>query len=138
MALSEKRRLFVEAYMGEAKGNATEAARMAGYAHPGSQGHRLLKNAEIHAAIQERVDADSRVANRDDLQRFWTSVMEDTNQSMKDRLKASELLGKAQAAFVARVEHSGKVDVDAQLRKMSEDELREALAEEGWTPPSED
>lgn len=39
------------AYLGEANRNATEAARMAGYKHPGQQGHALLKKLEIQAAI---------------------------------------------------------------------------------------
>lgn len=51
--LTDKRRIFLEAYL--SCWNATEAARRAGYAQPGSEGHRLLKNAEIQVAIAERV-----------------------------------------------------------------------------------
>jgi phage terminase small subunit len=50
--LNEQRRRFVEAYTGPSMGNATDAARRAGYAHPDRQGHRLLKNAEIQAAVR--------------------------------------------------------------------------------------
>ena len=50
--LPPKRRAFVLAYLGEAKGNATEAARMAGYAHPGTQGHRLLQNVHVASALE--------------------------------------------------------------------------------------
>lgn len=53
MALSYKRRAFVEAYL--QTWNATKAADQANYAHPGRQGHRLLKNVEIQQAIQERI-----------------------------------------------------------------------------------
>lgn len=53
MTLTGKRKVFVEAYL--ATWNASEAARQAEYAHPGSEGHRLLKNAEIAAEIQRRV-----------------------------------------------------------------------------------
>jgi phage terminase small subunit len=53
MALTRKRRVFVEAYL--ECWNATEAARQAGYKHPGSQGHRLLKNVEIEAQISQRL-----------------------------------------------------------------------------------
>jgi phage terminase small subunit len=50
--LTNKQSAFVEAYL--ACGfNASEAARQAGYAKPGQQGHRLLKNVEIAAAIQQ-------------------------------------------------------------------------------------
>ena len=53
MALSYKRRAFVEAYL--QTWNATKAAEAAEYAHPGRQGHRLLKNVEIQEAIEERL-----------------------------------------------------------------------------------
>ncbi|MEE9365420.1 MAG: terminase small subunit [Dehalococcoidales bacterium] len=54
MAITQKRRVFIEAYLKD--WNATEAARVADYAHPGSQGHRLLKNVEIQEEIQRRLD----------------------------------------------------------------------------------
>ena len=53
--LNPKQRLFVEYYLGVAHLNATKAARLAGYAEPGQQGHRLLKNVQIAEAIKERV-----------------------------------------------------------------------------------
>lgn len=49
-ALPAKRRAFVLAYL--ACLNKSEAARRARYASPGQEGHRLLKNAEIQAAIR--------------------------------------------------------------------------------------
>lgn len=49
--LTTKQLTFVAAYVGEARGNATKAARLAGYAKPGQEGHRLLKNADIQAAV---------------------------------------------------------------------------------------
>lgn len=54
--LTLKQRLFVEAYLGEARGNATEAARIAGYAEPNSQGPRLLVNVGIRAIVESRVE----------------------------------------------------------------------------------
>ena len=50
--LTGKRSAFVAAFVGEARGNATQAARIAGYAHPGQEGHRLLKIAEIADAVR--------------------------------------------------------------------------------------
>lgn len=52
--MNHKRKAFLNAYLKTF--NATEAARIADYAHPGSQGHRLLKDVEIQAAIQARLD----------------------------------------------------------------------------------
>ena len=55
-----KQRLFVEAYLGQAAGNGTEAARLAGY--KGSQatlaqvGHENLRKPEISAAVERRVE----------------------------------------------------------------------------------
>lgn len=43
------------AYIGVAKKNATEAARIAGYQHPMQQGSRLLRNIEIAAAVEEHL-----------------------------------------------------------------------------------
>jgi len=48
--------LFVAYYLGKANGNATEAARMAGYAEPNTQGPRLLVNVGIRAAIDAKLD----------------------------------------------------------------------------------
>ena len=53
MALRGKRRAFVDFYLANGF-NATKAAEAAGYATPGQEGHRLLKNAEIEAEIAAR------------------------------------------------------------------------------------
>lgn len=53
--LTLKQRKFVEAYLGRANGNATEAARLAGYACPGSVGHENLSKPEIQHVIQRRL-----------------------------------------------------------------------------------
>ncbi|GAF90595.1 unnamed protein product [marine sediment metagenome] len=51
--LTKKRRVFVEEYL--ECWNATKAAEKAGYAHPGSQGSRLLQNVDIQALIEQRI-----------------------------------------------------------------------------------
>ena len=57
--LNYRQRLFVEAYIGEANGNATEAARIAGYSGNdnalGVVGHGLLRNSKIQSLITRRV-----------------------------------------------------------------------------------
>jgi hypothetical protein len=53
VALTDKRQTFVDAYL--ECWNASEAARIAGYAAPGQQGHRLLKDIEISDEIKRRV-----------------------------------------------------------------------------------
>jgi len=107
--MTPRQKKFVEAY----EGNATEAARIAGYAKPRREGYRLLTHADIQKAIAERdqVQHNALIADRQARQAMWTKVMYDENQSMKDRLKASELLGKSQADFVQRIEQDTEVTV---------------------------
>ncbi len=50
--LTFRQRLFVSYYLGDANGNATEAARMAGYAVPGVQGCENLAKPNIRAEIE--------------------------------------------------------------------------------------
>lgn len=52
-ALTLKQQAFVSAIIGPAKGNATEAARFAGYQKPNVQGPRLL----VNVGIQELIEA---------------------------------------------------------------------------------
>lgn len=53
MALTFKQQKFVDAYVGEANGNASKAARMAGYAAPYANAHRLMEIDGIREAISE-------------------------------------------------------------------------------------
>jgi phage terminase small subunit len=115
--LSERERRFVEAYMGKAAGNATEAAILAGYKRTSArqQGSRLLTKASIRNAVEQRASSDPKVMTRAERQQFWSAVAWGTGKfskaPIKDRLKASELLGRAQADFVERHEHSGTIAV---------------------------
>lgn len=54
-SLTGKRKLFVDAYIGAANCNRSEAARLAGYSSPGSEGYRLFREPEVRAAIEERM-----------------------------------------------------------------------------------
>lgn len=130
--LPPKRRVFVEAYCGEAAGNATEAARIARYAHPSQQGHRLLRNAQVQAALAELTapERNRRVATREERLAFYTGVMEDPAQQTKDRLKAAELLGKVGGDFVVKVEVETKnVPASREEALARLEELRSKLKE---------
>jgi len=54
-ALTDKRKRFVDAYIGPANCNKTEAARRAGYASPTPEARRLCKDPLVKAAIEERM-----------------------------------------------------------------------------------
>ena len=102
--LNAKRQAFVDAW----EGNATAAALAAGYSPKTaySQGQRLLKIVEVQDAIKAR-EAQRlapTIASRRERQEFWTSVLRNEGEAMKNRLKAAELLGKSEGDFLERVE----------------------------------
>ena len=102
--LTTKQKAFVAAY----RGNAAEAARIAGYSPKWAdrQAHTLMeKNGEIADAIREREKerTDSMIATREERQSFWTAIMRDEETELKDRLRASELLAKSEADFMEKV-----------------------------------
>lgn len=106
--LTAKQRRFVEAY----DGNATQAAIAAGYSEKTAEviGHENLRKPKILAEIKARevVRSTPLIASRAERQQFWSSVMRDKDQQMRDRLKAAELLGKSEADFVERQEITGR------------------------------
>ena len=95
--------------------NATQAAIRAGYSSKTaySIGQRLLKNVEIQNAMSEH--RDEMIADRDERLKFWTDIMRDDSQDLKHRLRASELLGKAQADFTEKLEMKAKSQTLADL-----------------------
>ena len=117
MGLNARQKAFAEYY----DGNITEAAKKAGYSVKTaySQGQRLLKNVEVQAAIKARESTESRdrIATRQKRQEFWTDVMEDRKAEMKDRLKASELLGKSECDFTEKIQHSGSLETVVVVRE---------------------
>lgn len=120
--LSERERRFVEFYMGEAAGNATKAARFAGYSAKTArkQGSRLRTKGHIRAAIQEAARNDPAVWTREDRQRFWTAVAAGAGgfakATLRDRLKASELLGRSQSDFFSLTHlHQGRITLEEAL-----------------------
>lgn len=79
-------------------GNATDAAIKAGYSEKTaySIGQRLLKNVEIekyNAEHQQKAHKE-RIATAEEILEFWSETMRDEELTRKDRLRASENLGK--------------------------------------------
>ena len=110
MALTTKMQAFVEAYCG----NATEATLKAGYSPRTAAfiGAENLKKPQIKKAIAERekISSESRIADRQERQSFWTHVMRDSEEDMRNRLKAAELLGRSECDFVEKVELNGTLE----------------------------
>ena len=92
-----KQQRFIDFY----DGNASEAARKAGYKHPRHSGNENLTKVNILEAIQNREEKrnKSTIADRQERQEFWTEFMRDKDITPQERFKASELLGRSEADF---------------------------------------
>jgi len=102
--ITAKQQRFVDCYDGDAKKAAKKAKISYGYAR------QLLTKSNILTAIHNRIDNEIRptmIASRQERQKFWSEIMKDKNQSMRDRLRASELLGKSEMDFPNKTEISG-------------------------------
>jgi phage terminase small subunit len=123
--LAEKRKLFVEFYLGEAHGNGTEAARLAGYEFPSEEAYRLLRNAQVRARIDERLAEVAMTANEvlaelSDIARAeWREFLiikrnkdgdeVEVKMDLSSKVKSLELIGKAHGQFTEKVHHSGEI-----------------------------
>lgn len=105
--LTRMQRLFAEAYI--ECGNATEAAKRAGYSErtAGRNADKVRKNTKVSEYITERMRSQdaSRVASADEVLRFFSSVMRGEvkdqfglDASLADRLNAGKELMKRHAA----------------------------------------
>ena len=103
MALTDKQQRFVELWTG----NATETATLAGYADARNAGLRCLKNADICRQIKEKRAKELKplILDRQGRQKLWTDIALSADEATKDRLKASELLGKSEGDFLDRVQN---------------------------------
>lgn len=105
--LNRRQQLFAEAYI--ECGNATEAAKRAGYSEKNADvtGPRLLRNVGIseYIARRTREHDEAMVASADEVMRFFSSVMRGKvkdqfglNASLTDRINAGKELMKRYAA----------------------------------------
>lgn len=104
--LTARQKRFVDAY----EGNATAAARAAGFKNPNVYADDLMKNPRVIAAIQER-EKERRskiIATRDERLRRLTEIMRDDTQKTTDRLRAIEIMCRAEGDFIERQEITGK------------------------------
>lgn len=78
--------------------NATDAAKKAGYSERTaySIGEENLKKPEIKKYLAEHGEKahKERIASANEVLEFWSETMRDEKQTRKDRLRASENLGK--------------------------------------------
>jgi len=104
--LTVKQKKFVEAYLGKANGNGTNAAEIAGYEGDrktlGIIASSNLKKPNVRLAIDERTKDDGSIASREERQAFLTRVMRTEHGKMGERLKATELLCRMHGDFIER------------------------------------
>lgn len=132
--LTAKQRKFVAVY----DGNGTRSARLAGYA--GTDGvlaqvaHENLRKPEIVTAIEAR-EAERNgpaIKRREELQVWWSGLVDDEARDLSTRLRASELLAKSQGVFLERREitmHEAPrtvAEIEAELRELAP-EILDAL-----------
>ena len=111
MKLTPKQKAFADFYI--KLGNATEAAKKAGYSEKTAEsiGYENLRKPQISAYIAQRMASQekNRVADADEVIAFYTSVMRGEvkdafglDASLSDRLKAGDSLMKRYAAAADR------------------------------------
>lgn len=135
--LTAKQSTFIDAYLGEAKMNAAQAARIAGYKHPETQGAENLR--KLRPYIDEVMNKrhSNAIATQKEVQEFFTSVLRgevkeevvsnngkvlEVPASTKDRLKAAECMGRAYGMFTERKEISGAMDITIGVGDYDEDD----------------
>ena len=121
MKLTQKQKNFIEFYLQTF--NATESARRAGYKCKNDATYRAI-GAENLAKLSEFIEPrikevdDNKIAKTEEIKRFWTSTMRNVDMLMMHRIKASELLAKANGLFIEKVEVNtslqGVVLIDAE------------------------
>ena len=121
--LTLKQQKFAEYYAASGKGS--ESVRKAGYAHKNAdiEASRLLANPSVFDYLSSLTHAqtDNRIASAIERQEFWTAIMRSNEFKIEARLKASEILAKAQGDFVHKLEVSSAralsdAELDAQIR----------------------
>lgn len=115
MALSERERRFVEAYIGKAEGNATNAAIAAGYKKENArqQASRLLTKANIKAAIDERTKRleTASIADAKERREILSRHARSAGNQMA-AIKAVDVLNKMDGVYIERLQHEGGIAVD--------------------------
>lgn len=82
----------------------------------------IMCRPHVIKAIQEREVTNEifkpLIASREELQVFWTTIMRDEENGLKDRMKASEYLGKSFGMFVEKIEQKNTVSFEDMLKAL--------------------
>ena len=96
--LTAKQKAWIDYYK-QGK-TAAEAARLAGYKAKSDKAFQNIGSENVgklgdYIADRDAVLESPRIADMEEINEFWTSVMRDKDESTKNRLRASELRAKA-------------------------------------------
>lgn len=111
MRLTDKQRKWIDFYkQGHSK---AEAARLAGYKSKTDVGFSAIGNEnykKLKDAVKDREDVldGENIATMQEVNEFWTKTMRDKEESMTNRLKASEFRAKAAGGFVDTIDLKAK------------------------------
>lgn len=107
--LKPQLKLMATYWLGECAGNAEQSAIRAGYSKKYARGnaYKLIARDDVQKYIAylrylQSVNPASpilHIAKINEIQGFWTNVMQSNKFDIKDRLRASELLAKSIGAF---------------------------------------
>ena len=140
--LNEKQKAFADYYIESI--NAYESAKRAGYseAYAKSQSYKLLENVGIKNYIEERMESKDnyRIASQDEILQILTDIARGITEeevvqfsqlgeelrttrkpTIKDRMRASELLGKRYRMWVDKVEANVNQQVIFEGEELLED-----------------
>lgn len=127
MKLTPKQKAFADEYL--ICGNATEAARKAGYKQPHVQGSQNLEKLSVSAYIAKRQKQieDSRIATIDEVMQYLTSVM---RGEIKDQFDLeAPLAERTKAAQEILKRNNEKRKLEVELLKL-ESQMKDTVSEE--------
>lgn len=104
--IKPQHKLVAKYFLGAAAGNAEKAAVMAGYSKSYARGnaYKIVAREDVKEYMQyllaiAKQDPEYHIADIKETQAFWTEIMHSKSEKTRDRLRASELLAKAQGQF---------------------------------------
>lgn len=105
-------------------GNMKKAMIDAGYSESYADRNSKYLLGIIGEQIKEHQEqiSNAKIKNIQEIQEWWASMMDDKDQDPKDRIKCSELLAKAQGAFVVKVEAEVQTETTINIELVDDDE----------------
>lgn len=122
MKLTEKERRFVEAFLGKCAGNASAAAREAGYS--GRSAHvlasRLLRKVKIQQLLAQRITKRETVSDltNEQIDKRLMEIAQDASCETRDQLSAIGLLCRVRGRFSVSVNVKGKLTLEEALTRV--------------------